>query len=129
MPYEHMQFSSDEKHQASLQLLRDVQAYLDSHVPPHPQHYRMARRIEAHLAEPTHRLVARAQQEREGTCWTPAGVPLMEAVLVANVVKLKIPLEAVDLTLHEFDERTVLEEAVSRLLGNGLLIGLQIRSN
>lgn len=123
-----MKFSSDEKHQMSLQLLREVQVYLDGHVPPHPQHYRMARRIESHLAEPTHRLVARAQKEREGMCCTPAGVPLMEAVLIDDVLRLNIPLDAVDLTLSECNGLTVLEEAVSRLLGNGVTIGLQLRS-
>lgn len=124
-----MQFSSDEKHQVSLQLLHEVQIYLDSHVPPHPLHYRMARRIEAHLAEPTHKLVASAQQERHGGCYTPSGVPLMEAIVVADDLKLKIPLEIVDLMLPEFNGRTVLEEAVSRLLGNGLDLGLRVKSN
>jgi hypothetical protein len=87
-----VQFSDDEKHKATLDLLREVADFLDR-LPPVPVTRDMSRKVRAHLEEPTQRLVEHVEHERKtkrrGETFTPAGLPLLAAELREQLVTVK----------------------------------------
>jgi len=78
-----MNFSTDEKHKESLQLLQETAEYL-KRMPVAPVTRAFIGRIEEHLQAPTARLVLQRSFRRAGTTYSPGGVPLYTARLVGN---------------------------------------------
>jgi len=91
-----MNFSTDEKHKESLQLLQEAAEYL-KRMPVVPVTRDFIARIEAHLAAPTARLTLQQSFRRVGTTYSPGGVPLYSARLVGN-----------ELTIHAHRPGTLL---------------------
>jgi len=94
--------SAEEELLATLQLLRDVQAYL-SRLPLHPKTHEVIRRIGTHLDSPAavvqrQRAVQRAEQIRfqlsgltGSTLFLPVGVPVVQAELIGSTLRLHSP--------------------------------------
>ena len=87
---EPMQFTTDERHQDTLELLAEVRAYM-GRWPAHPVHREMLSKIDAHLAEPTQRLLQQVVQERRGDAFTAGGLCLVRAALAGQSLHLSIP--------------------------------------
>lgn len=85
-----MEFSTDQRHAETLDFLREVRDYLAAW-PPHPANRAFLARIDEHLAEPMHRLIASAQHEREAGAYSPAGKCVLQVHLQANVVTVSLP--------------------------------------
>lgn len=107
-------FSTDERHAATLQFLSDVADYL-RRWPPHALNREMLKRIEDHLAEPTHKLALSHRATRSGAAWTPVGLCLVNLRLEGDVVTLKTPAKA-----------AAQESAVVAALKQGLSVQLQL---
>jgi len=118
-------FSSDEKHQQSLELLRQVHDYL-SRLPPHPMHREMAVRVAQHLAEPTHRLVQRAQTTREGWNCNVAGLTFLGAQLVGDDLRVAIPEKHAGIVLDRRSGKTLAQSALNKLLSHGISMKLEL---
>lgn len=73
-----MDFSDDEKHNASLLLLAEAAEYL-RRMPPVWTTRKMAERIEAHLLEPTSVLVAQRSYRLIGATHSVVGMPTIKA--------------------------------------------------
>jgi len=78
-----MDFSTDEKHKESLQLLQETAEYL-RRMPVAPVTRAFIARIEEHLQAPTAKLVLQRSFSRTGTTYSPGGVPLYTARLAGN---------------------------------------------
>ncbi|WP_157463055.1 hypothetical protein [Curvibacter gracilis] len=87
-----MQFSTDERHAATLDFLAGVRDYIASW-PAHPMNRDMIQRIEAHLAEPAHHLARHAVQTRSGGAYTPAGLPVLTVTAEGDTVTITAPPE------------------------------------
>jgi hypothetical protein len=85
-----MEFSTDQRHAETLAFLREVRDYLAAW-PPHPANRAFLARIDEHLDEPMHRLIASEQHEREAAAYTPAGRCVLQVHLQANVVTVSLP--------------------------------------
>jgi hypothetical protein len=86
-----MDFSTDEKHRATLDMLRETLAYLER-LPPVPVTKEFCRRLRAHLEEPTQRLVSGGRRELHGIGpFTVVGLPLLEASVVDDVLTVGLP--------------------------------------
>lgn len=85
-----MNFSDDDKHRETLEVLRETLDYLQR-MPPHPMTKAFCARLQAHLDEPTQRLVAQGQRELHGRMWTPVGLPLLEASLAGETLTIQVP--------------------------------------
>lgn len=86
-----MDFSTDDKHRATLDMLRETLAYLER-LPPVPVTKEFCRRLQAHLEEPTQRLVATGRRELHGMGpYTAVGFPLLEASVVDDVLTVGLP--------------------------------------
>lgn len=110
-----MDFSNDQKHRATLDLLRETLSFLER-MPKAPVTREFCARLQAHLDEPTQRLVATVQRELRGTGpFTPAGVPLLEASLIDRSLTIGLPTE-----LRPADRPYALQE-ISRLLAAGTI--------
>lgn len=91
------QFSSDEKHQATLDLLQEVLEHLNR-LPLVPVTRDLCRKIQQHLDEPTQRLVQEHQAELNRTLtqtnFSAAGIPVIAATLVGRRLTLRAPVLA-----------------------------------
>ena len=85
-----MEFSSDERHAETLAFLAQVRDYL-ARWPPHPMNREMLKKIDAHLEQPGHRLVARAETVRAGGSYTAVGQCLLEAELKGDELVVRLP--------------------------------------
>lgn len=86
-----MDFSTDDKHRATLEMLRETLAYLER-LPPVPVTKDFCRKLREHLEQPTQRLVAMGRRELHGIGpFTPAGLPMLEASLVDDVLTVGLP--------------------------------------
>ena len=85
-----MQFSTDQRHAATLDFLAEVRDYIASW-PAHPMNREMIQRIEAHLAEPAHHLVRQGSYSRSGATFTSAGLCILKAVVQGNTVTVGLP--------------------------------------
>lgn len=85
-----MQFSNDHRHATTLEFLVEVRDYIDSW-PAHPINRQMLQRIEAHLAEPMHRLIAHGRHTRSGSTYSPAGLCVLKATLLNDIVTVIAP--------------------------------------
>lgn len=85
-----MEFSTDQRHAETLDFLREVRDYLAAW-PPHPANRAFMAKIDEHLAEPMHRIIAGAQHEREAAAYSPAGRYVLKVHLQANVVTVSLP--------------------------------------
>lgn len=85
-----MEFSTDQRHAETLDFLREVRDYLAAW-PPHPANREFLARIEEHLAQPMHRVIADAQHKREAAAYSPAGKCVLQVHLQANVVTVSLP--------------------------------------
>lgn len=83
-------FSSDEKHRATIAILREALDYLKLLPRTHATNA-IARKIQAHLDEPTQNLVAQTFTEWEGEFWKyPEGLPLLLATFGNSKLSLSI---------------------------------------
>lgn len=87
-----MQFSTDERHAATLDFLAGVRDYI-ARLPAHPMNRDMIRRIEAHLEEPVNHLARHAIKKRSGGNYTPAGLPVLTATAEGDTVTITAPPE------------------------------------
>lgn len=85
-----MQFSTDQRHAATLDFLAEVRDYL-GRWPPHPMNREMIQRIEAHLAEPTHKLVRLQSYTRSGGAYTPMGMCIVRVSVTGAVATVSLP--------------------------------------
>ena len=85
-----MQFSTDQRHAATLEFLAEVRDYIASW-PAHPMNRQIIQRIEAHLTEPVHHLVSQGIYSRSGTTYTPAGLFVLKAVVQGDTVTVSLP--------------------------------------
>ena len=85
-----MKFTDAEQHAASLNLLREVRDFIATW-PPHPMRGAMVDRIDAHLTNPTSKLVQMAQHPRKAERCTPAGKRVLEARLIGDELTLRRP--------------------------------------
>jgi hypothetical protein len=86
-----MDFSTDDKHRATLEMLRETLAYLER-LPPVPVTKDFCRRLRGHLEDPTQRLVAMGRRELHGRGpYTPVGLPLLEASVVDDSLTVGLP--------------------------------------
>jgi len=87
-----MQFSNDEKHKATLDLLREVAEFLDR-LPPVPVTRDMILKVRAHLEEPTQSMVEHVEKERKtrrrGEIFTPVGLPLLAVEMREQLVTVR----------------------------------------
>jgi hypothetical protein len=115
-------FSTDEQHRATLEVLRETLDYLER-LPKVPVTRELCARVQAHLDDPTHRLVARVHRELHGSAVTSAGLPLLDACVKENVLTLQLP------HLPDGKARVALNEMVRALTsGPGLHVGLRPRN-
>src|SRR3546814_12050385 len=85
-----MDVSTDEQHRETLRLLQEVHDYL-YRLPAVPITREFCSKLAAHLKSPTNTLLQRAQTERTGAYYTPAGVALVKASLKDNQLSLDFP--------------------------------------
>ena len=86
-----MDFSTDDKHRATLEMLRETLAYLER-LPPVPVTKAFCMRLRDHLDEPTQRLVAMGRRELYGRGpYSAAGIPLLQASVVDDVLTVSLP--------------------------------------
>lgn len=109
--YGGVSFSSDEKHQATLDLLQEVLDYL-YRLPPVPVTRELCRKVQRHLEEPTQRLVqmhlAEENRTLTQTVYAPVGFPVIKAKLVGRRLTLSGP----KLTGEQIEDRPKIEEAI-----------------
>lgn len=79
-----MQFSTDQRHKESLDLLAEVRDFL-TRWPPHPMMRPVIEKISAHLADPTLNLVRSHAYAQSGGAYTPVGLCIVR-VSVANAI-------------------------------------------
>ncbi|GAB3645057.1 hypothetical protein [Ramlibacter alkalitolerans] len=85
-----MDFSDDDKHRATLDMLRESLEYLER-LPPVPLTREFCARIRVHLEEPTQRLVSRSQRELHCEAFSPVGRPLVEVSVVDEQLTIQLP--------------------------------------
>lgn len=118
-----MDFSTDDKHRASLDMLRETLAYLER-LPPVPVTKEFCRRLRDHLEEPTQRLVARGRRELHGIGpFTAVGIPLLEASVVDDALTVGLP-DGLDPKARE----ECFKQLVSALTKGPVSIGLSARN-
>jgi hypothetical protein len=83
-------FSNDEKHRATLTMLSETLDYL-RRLPPVPVTMEFCKRIQAHLDEPTHSIVARERDTWVAGLYTAAGLPILDAKLRGHELSLSLP--------------------------------------
>lgn len=83
-------FTADQQHASTLAVLAEVRDYL-LRLPPHRLTADMIGKVDAHLAQPTARLLSKSEQVCKGTVLASNGVPLAEALQRGNVVAVRIP--------------------------------------
>ena len=119
-----MDFSTDDKHRASLEMLRETLAYLER-LPPVPVTKEFCRRLRKHLEDPTQRLVALGRRELYGAGpFTAVGMPLLEASVVDDALTAVLP-RGLDPEARE----ECLEELVAALTRGPVSIGLSPRNH
>jgi len=86
-------------HQATLQLLNEVLTYLRK-LPAVPATYHVAKTIEAHLLDARNAKVMTAdlREEIRASCYSPAGIELLRAVLKGDELNLIVPEQAKNAT-------------------------------
>ncbi|RUR71938.1 hypothetical protein EJP67_33315 [Variovorax guangxiensis] len=89
-----MQFSTDQQHAATLHFLAEVRDYL-ARWPPHPMNREMIQRIEAHLAEPTRKLVRQQSYTRSGGAYTPMGMGIVQVSVTGELATVSLLPDAV----------------------------------
>lgn len=109
-----MQFSTDERHGATLDFLAGVRDYI-ARLPAHPMNRDMIQRIEAHLAEPVNHLTRHAVKTRSGGAYTPAGLPVLTVTAEGDIVTITAPPEG----------KGIPGEDLLRRLRRSLCIGLR----
>ena len=109
-----MEFSTDQRHAETLDFLREVRDYLAAW-PPHPANREFLARIEAHLPQPMHRVIAHAQHKREAAAYSPAGKCVLQVHLQANVVTVSLPEKS----------KAVDDETVIKALNQGIELTLK----
>lgn len=82
-----MDFSTDDKHLATLDVLREARDYL-ARLPPHPMTRDMIAKIDAHMTEPTQRVLLKCERVFSGTYYTPAGIPIISAELIGRQLRV-----------------------------------------
>lgn len=118
-------FSDDEKHRATLEVLRETLAYLER-LPKVPVTRELCASVQMHLDQPTNRLVAGVRREMHGTAITSVGMPVLDASVLDNVLRLKLPEPP---EVRPFDRQTAISEVVRQLTSSGgLSIGLKSRN-
>lgn len=88
-----MQFSSDQAHRASLELLAEVRDFI-RRWPTHATSRDMLAKLDAHLAEPTQVLVRRASVDRQGNAHATTDdcyYRILEASLSGDNLTLRTP--------------------------------------
>jgi len=80
-----MQFSIDERHTATLDLLSEVRDYIAS-LPRHPMNREMIERIEAHLSNPVNEIARHVSTKRTGATYTPAGLHILTVTAEGDTV-------------------------------------------
>jgi hypothetical protein len=83
-----MEFSTDERHAATLDFLAEVRDYIASW-PAHPMNRDMLRRIEAHLVEPAHQLARNAVKTRSGASYTNMGIPVLTLAVKGHTATVR----------------------------------------
>ncbi|MBP7565530.1 MAG: hypothetical protein KA795_05945 [Burkholderiaceae bacterium] len=91
---ETFRLTTEEKHQETLDLLKEALAYLQR-LALNPTTGQMIRRIEAHLHAPQARLLANAACERGALLFNATGMPYLDVSLVRDKVTLSIPANVV----------------------------------
>lgn len=89
-----MQFTTDQKHAATLDFLSQVRDYIASW-PAHPMNRQMLKQINEHLEDPTHKLIAEHGYTRSGANFTPAGVCVIEATVQLDELTVRVPPDAI----------------------------------
>lgn len=119
-----MDFSTDDKHRATLEMLRETLEYLER-LPPVPVTREFCSRLRAHLDEPTQRLLASGRRELHGVGpYTVAGIPLLEASVVDEVLTVALPTD-----LHSNEARqSALDELMRRFSNKGVKVQLYARN-
>ncbi len=82
-------FSNDEKHRESLAMLRETLDYL-RRLPPNAITREFCEKIEAHLDDPSHKLMAAQRQSRTKSLYTAAGVEWLNLTLQGQTVTVKL---------------------------------------
>lgn len=104
-----MHLTTEERHQESLRLLSQVKDFLEAW-PAHPSMRDMIERIDGHLADPTHRLVAQHSAKRTASSITASGRWRMQATLQGDLLFLQLPEPAdVKACFHGLDVGMLLE--------------------
>lgn len=120
-----LNFSNDEKHRATLEVLRETLDYLER-LPKVPVTRELCARVKMHLDQPTYRLIAGVRREMHGTAITSVGLPVLDASVLDDVLRLKLPQEP---HLRACDRQTAISEVLRQLTsGEGLAIGLKSRN-
>jgi hypothetical protein len=109
-----MQFTSDERHRETLNMLSEVRQYM-ARWPAHPVHREMLAKVDAHLADPDQRLVQHAFQEREGAAFTAGGLCLVRAVQTGSKLRLSVPSRL----------RAAEDSTIAKALRTGVVVHLQ----
>lgn len=117
-----MDISTDDAHRETLRMLREALDFLER-LPAVPVTRAICARVELHLNEPTHRLLAQSAQARVGTAYTVVGLPFLEVRLDDDTVKLSVP-DALESEARE-QALTALCEALAR---GPLSIGVRSRT-
>lgn len=113
-----MDFSNDDKHRATLDVLRETLAYLER-LPPVPITKEFCARLRAHLDEPTQRLISKGQRELYGALWTPVGLPVLRASVVGDILTIDVPP-----TIKGDARKAAVAELTERLSSGPTTIGL-----
>ncbi|MCW2314068.1 hypothetical protein [Rhodoferax antarcticus] len=87
-----MEFSTDERHGATLDFLAGVRDYI-ARLPAHPMNRDMIQRINAHLAEPVNHLTRHAVKTRSGGTYSPEGLPVLNVTAEGDTVTITAPPE------------------------------------
>lgn len=83
-------FSDDERHAATLEVLREALDFLQR-LPNVPVTREFCSKLQAHLDDPTNRLIARVEPELLGQARNAAGLPLLECSVIGNRVTVRVP--------------------------------------
>lgn len=119
-----MDFSTDDKHRATLEMLRETLGYLER-LPPVPVTRSFCAKLRAHLEEPAHRLVEQSRRELFGRGpFTAAGLPLLEASVVGDVLRIKLPEQ-----LTAANRKLALAEIAKLLQADELALQLEARNS
>lgn len=85
-----MDLSNDDQLREVLRKMADVLAYLER-LPPVPVTRAFCRDLAAFLDAPTSRLVLDHESPRRGSCYSPAGLPLLHAELRGEMLTVRLP--------------------------------------